>query len=42
MVGPLAQLFIDYAREVARSVQKDRPRKERFRAPIRSGGTKSR
>ena len=29
MIGPLAQLFIDSAREVARSIQKDRPRKQR-------------
>src|SRR3954451_3798167 len=31
MIGPLAQLFIDTAREVARSLQKDRPRKRAFR-----------
>jgi molybdate transport repressor ModE-like protein len=29
MIGPLAQLFIDNAREAARSIQKDRPRKAR-------------
>jgi molybdate transport repressor ModE-like protein len=29
MAGPLAQLFIDGAREVAQSIQKDRPRKGR-------------
>ena len=29
MAGPLAQLFIDDARDVARSIQKDRPRKKR-------------
>jgi molybdate transport repressor ModE-like protein len=28
MIGPLAQLFIDSARDVARSIQKDRPRKK--------------
>ena len=27
MIGPLAQLFIDSAREVARSIHKERPRK---------------
>jgi DNA-binding transcriptional LysR family regulator len=30
MIGPLAQLFIDHAREVAPSIQKDRPRKRTF------------
>jgi DNA-binding transcriptional LysR family regulator len=33
MIGPLAQIFIDSAREVARSIQKDRPRKDR-RPPV--------
>jgi DNA-binding transcriptional LysR family regulator len=45
MIGPLAQLFIDSAREVARSIQKDRPRQERVQAnearfPARRRGVK--